>query len=49
MFRVVNRIVLYRGTSLGNSLPKEIRDISSLDSFKKQIMSRAFYKFLENN
>ena len=39
----------YRGTSLWNSLPKEIRNISSLDSFKKQIMNRAFYKFLENN
>ena len=39
----------YRGTSLWNSLPKEIRDISSLDSFEKQIMNRAFYKFLENN
>ena len=39
----------YRGTSLWNNLPKEIRDISSLDSFKKQIMNRAFYKFLEND
>ena len=26
----------YRGTSLWNSLPKEIRDISSLDSFKNK-------------
>ena len=39
----------YRGTSLWNSLPKEIRDINSLDSSKKQIMNRAFYKFSENN
>ena len=38
----------YRGTSLWNSLPKNIWDISSLNSFKKQIMNRAFYEFLEN-
>ena len=38
----------YRGTSLWNSLPKNIRDISSLDCFKKQIMNRAFYTFLAN-
>ena len=43
-----HRSFKYEGTSLWNSLPKNIRDISSLDSFKKQIMDRAFYTFLAN-
>ena len=37
-----NASTVYRDTSLWNSLPNNIRDIKFLDSFKEQIMNRAF-------